>query len=115
MGIWEIVYIIGAILVALFYGFRYPIIWWKKEDWDKCPLSFKIREFIWNFLGSTIGFSIYYFLIKEAIFVVKSQKYEIINFNHVLLLLIAIIGISGFIPLCVDIVSRKIGELINRK
>lgn len=115
MVIFNWVYPIISLVISLFYGLFAVIIFFGKDHYQKLPLSNKIREAIFNFSGTVVGFALFYYLIRKAIFSILEKQYNLINLTDVLLLIIAIIGIFGLLPWTMHTIAGKIAEILGPK
>jgi hypothetical protein len=74
----------------------------------------KIRKFIEQFLSSVAGYALLYYLIRKSVYAVANEEYTLLNMTDILLLVISLIGISGFLSFAVYMVSGKISEILKK-
>lgn len=97
MANFDLIYLIVSVVISIFYGIFAEKIFLREKQYRELALCKKIRKFIIHFFGTAIGFSILYFLIKKAMFCLSTNQYNE-SMVDVLLLIIALLGVSGFIP-----------------
>ena len=115
MDYFSCIYLVVASLVALFHAFVMPILGvGGMEQYNPLPWYDKIRKFIEQFSSSVIGFGLFYFLIEKSIYVVSAKQYALINIADVLLLVIALLGISGFLSFAVYSTATNITAIFRK-
>ena len=107
------VYLIISLAISSFYGLFAVIIFFGKNHYQTLPLAKKIREALFNFSGAAMGFTVFYYLIRKAVFSVSEKQYNLMNLTDVLLLIVAIIGIFGLLPWTMHTVAGKIAEILS--
>jgi len=108
------VYLVTSLVISLFYGLFAVLIFFGRHHYQALPLVKKIREALFNFSGAAIGFTVFYYLIRKALFSVSEKQYNLINLTDVLLLIVAIIGIFGLLPWTMHTIAGKIDEILSR-
>ena len=108
------VYLAIAVFVSLLYGLYAVDIFSEEGAFKKLSGSRKVREITLHFTGTAIGFAILYYLVRKAHFSVLVKNYNLLNVTDVLLLLLALIGVAGYLPHAMGIVSNKISSLLSK-
>ena len=67
-------YLIISLVISLFCGLFAVIIFFDKNHYRALPLTKKIREAIFNFSGAAVGFTLFYYLIRKAMFSVLKKR-----------------------------------------
>ena len=101
-------------MVSLFYGLFAVKIFLGEETYKGLSNTKRAREIIFNFLGAAVGFLILYFLIRKAIYCVNAHEYKDENIIDILLLIIALIGISGYLPYTIFSLSNGIHKMLEK-
>ena len=108
-----ITYIVVAVSISLFYGFKavnifvYPEI---KQEQPKYKKSWFIHQFLFNFFGSLAG----WFLVFVFIGILNDVPLKDLNFVHLLVFLFGVLGIVGLLPTSLVQVSDYLGKLMKR-
>lgn len=113
MSKFDILYLSVSFIISFFHGWFAVIIFFGRKHYDNLPLTNKFREGIFNFLGSAVGFLIFYYLIREGLFSISKGQYTLFNGIDIILLIISIIGISGYLPWVTYTISSRINEILN--
>lgn len=109
----DLIYLIVSMVVGIFYGIFGEKIFLRERQYKELALCKKIRKFIIHFFGVAIGFLILYFLIKKSIFCLSTNQYSE-NMIDVLLLMIALLGVFGFIPDVAYKIKEGVDSLVGR-
>lgn len=105
MNFWQILFIIIAFIVIVFYTLFAPEAFFhntyrKKENpklfdrWEDKRLAWNIHQSFIHFIGSSVGFVSLYILF----FYVGVDNPKDYGVTHLILFLLGISGIMGFIP-----------------
>ncbi len=106
------VFLALALGFSLFYGLAFKQIWMSTSS--KLTKSRWFHEAWFNFVGSLIGW-ICMFAIYESLFNFPWQTLVInISWQHIILFVIGILGITGLLPYTLWSVSRGIDEFIKK-
>lgn len=108
------IYLILAVFVSLLYGLYAVDIFSEEGAFRKLSAERKVREIALHFIGTAMGFAVLYYLVRKAQFSVMVKNYNLINMTDVLLLVVALIGVSGYIPQAMGVISNKIAALLNK-
>ncbi len=103
-----------ALAFSLFYGFKAFDIF--GVDHANKPRAWKFHQFWLNFVGSVAGWITLWLVIQRVAFVIRLPEHAL-KASDFLLLLIAFIGVTGFLPLSVvsfiqgirDIAAKVLG------
>ena len=106
----DIIFIIIGISFSLFYGLFCKQIWFSDT---KITKSRYIHEIWFNFVSSLIGWIFIYALCK-SIFANWVIIINEISWQHIILFLVGILGITGLLPHAIWSISRISDELIKR-
>gem|GEM_PF-65444 len=108
------VYLIVAVFVSLLYALFAVDIFAEPGTFKTLTSAKRIREITFHLAGSAVGFALLYYLIRKAQFSIYVKNYNLINITDVLLLLIAFIGISGYLPYVAGVLSNKLASLLGK-
>ena len=72
-------------------------------------------EKIFNFLGTAVGFLVLYYLIRKGSYSILEKQYTLITISDVILLIIALLGISGYLPWVAYKIADRVAEILGRK
>ena len=118
---WKIIFWIIALSVSIFYSswaFRIHLVDEKiveeQKDAPKNKAWF-IHQWWFNFIGSITGWFLLWILLPTILLTFGPQPgYYLFQLKDVALLLIAIIGITGHLPLTVFGIAVGMNSLINK-
>jgi peptidoglycan biosynthesis protein MviN/MurJ (putative lipid II flippase) len=113
MGLFDILYLIIAMSIIVFQAFVIPVIFC--SDYKIIPKRDKIRKFIEQFLSSTIGFYLLYYLLRKSLYAITKEQYTLFNIADILLLAISLMGVSGFLSFAIYHTSVKMHEYFGKK
>jgi len=106
----NIIFLIVALGFSLFYGFSCKQIWFPENS--KITKSRWLHEVWFNFVGSFIGW-ICIFAIYKSLSVFGWQTLVVnISWQHIILFLIGVSGITGLLPYILWGISRTLDQLI---
>ena len=112
--------IVTGIVASLFYGIYAINIFFPKDKVDGTKnehLSWKIHQFWLNFLGSALGWTILYYLLKRVDYLEKlgrNDYYYDISFLDIFSVFIAFVGITGFLPMTIVGLINSISTLAQK-
>lgn len=116
--LWKITFWLVALSFSLFYSFYAFKIHLTDENFIKAQK--KNNNFAWlfhqwwfNFIGSITGWSILWILIPPFFLIFCQQTTSHISFKEFLLLLIALLGITGYLPLTLFGIAKNAEKAIN--
>lgn len=99
----SILYVIVGLGVSLFYGIFVDQIW-IFNNWKDKNNYHKFWQHFLNFLGGIYGFGALYYLLHKLHLRIST------NLGDVFILLIAIMGTMGLLPLAMDSLARNINK-----
>ena len=111
------IYLLVAGLTSLFYGVFAVKKFWGETRYKELKENKKIElvwQLIFNFLGAAVGFLVLYFLIRKAMFCISTGEYDYESIIDVLLLIIALLGISACLPAVTYKLTEGIGQIIDK-
>ena len=116
MSLFTIIYIAVALGVSLFYGFFGVIIFSGKKYYNSLTKMQKVRKFIIFFVPTILGFSLLYYLINKVLYCMTTEpkQYNLISVTDVLLLIIALMGIAGYLPNVIYRITRGINKIVEK-
>ena len=106
-------YWLVAFVVSIFYSVFGEKMALRAEPYKGLDLSKKIRKHFIHFLGSLVGFGLMYFLIRKAMFSIDEGQYTE-NIADVLLLIIALLGMLGYLPDVSYSIKKKTADLLEK-
>ena len=107
-----IIFWVIAFIFSLFYSFKaFSIheVTPRKENW---PWTFHQHWF--NFIGSITGWVVLWIVLPTFYQCIVNQCVNPLSFKDIILFLVAILGITGYIPLTLYGIARSFNELVNR-
>lgn len=110
MEIFDIVYLFISIPVVIFQALVIPKLFC---NWTAEKRINKIRKFIEQFLSSVVGYALLYYLIRKSIYVISTKQYTLLGITDILLLVISLIGISGFLSLTIYRVAGELPDMFK--
>jgi hydrogenase-4 membrane subunit HyfE len=111
MKIFNIVYLIISVSIVLFQAFVLPKMFC--GEYSKEKLCSKIRKFIEQFMSSVVGYGFLYYFIRKVAYAIINTQYDLFNIADILLLIISLMGVSGFLSFVIYKVSGKILEILK--
>jgi hypothetical protein len=84
------------------------------KDKEKRPDPRLIGQRWFNFLGSISGWLILWILLPNLIQCFKYQATNDLSMKDIILFLIALIGVSGYLPLLLFGIAKSANELANK-
>jgi len=113
MAYFNPIYFLIAVGVSIFYGIYGEKIFLREKQYKDLTGCKKIRKFIIHFSGSAAGFLVLYYLMQKAMFCMYIGKFDM-NLTDILLLVIALMGISGFFPEVADKLRKGAVYIIEK-
>jgi hypothetical protein len=111
LNICPVVFACVTLAFSLFYGFKASDIF--DVDHAGRPWAWKFQQFWLNFVGPTAGWVILWIVVQRLRSVIHSPE-QSLNFSDFVLLLIALIGVTGFLPLSVVSFIQGIRDIAGR-
>lgn len=112
MKLFNVAYFLISAFIIIFQSFTVPRVFC---DYSKESLSNKVRKFIEQFLSSLAGFFLLYYLILKSVYAITCERYDLFGITDILLLVIALIGVSGFLSLAIYKTAGEIGKILGNK
>ena len=103
-----------AIIFSLFYGFSGWLLWYKQDEKPKLRTIRLIHEIWFNFIGSFIGWLCIFIIYKSLLPFGWEKAVYNITWQHIVLFIIGVLGITGLLPYVLWSISRSIDLLIER-
>ena len=113
MQIFNICYIIIALLISLFYGSFAVRIWLINPE--KYKFTQRVYQFIFNLLGGLYGFALLYYLLYKVNLSFQTNDFKTMNFGDIVILIMAIMGTMGQLPGAISNLARNIHSAIGRR
>jgi hypothetical protein len=111
LNICPLVFACVALAFSLFYGFKASDIF--DVDHADRPWAWKFQQFWLNFVGSAAGWVILWIVGQRLSLVIRSPE-QSLNLSDFVLLLIAFIGVTGFLPLSVVSFIQGIRDIAGK-
>jgi len=112
MRCFNIFYIVFSIIAILFQAIVIPRVF--TDKYSDIPFIHKVRKFFEQFISSISGYALLYYIIRKCFYAITKEQYTIFNIADIFLLIIALIGISGFLSLTIYNMSGKINEILKK-
>jgi hypothetical protein len=107
----NIVFFSAAFIFSCFYGFGSQKIWFPKEEVNRVKL---IHEIWFNFFSSFLGWICLYAVYISLSIVPPTDLVRSISWQHLILSLIASLGITGLLPYTLWGISRTPAEIMKK-
>ena len=108
----SVIFWVMAIIHSAFYtfwAFKIHLVSFPKDNYPRI-----IHQRWFNFLGSITGWLILWVLLPTLMQSFTNQLTESISVKEIILLLIALISLSGYLPLALFGIARSANELANK-
>lgn len=116
MNLFDYIFLIIASAVTLLQAFVMPILGVGGfKNYKSLPWYDKARKFIEQFLSTVMGFVVFYYLVRKGIHIINSEQYTLFNITDVLLLIVSLLGLSGFLSYAVFKTAANIDEILKAK
>jgi hypothetical protein len=116
MNQFNTIYLILALVIILLQAFVMPILGVGGfEIYKSLPWYDKVRKFIEQFLSTTVGFVVFYYLLRKGIHIIDLKQYTLFSITDILLLIISLLGLSGFLSYAVFKTAANIDEILKAK
>jgi hypothetical protein len=106
-----VVFAVVALVFSLFYGwYAFDIF---RVDRRSMRIPERVHQFWLNFLGSIAGWLLLWVAVQRLAFVIASPVHPL-KVSDFILLLVAFIGVTGFLPLSVVSFIQGIRDIAGR-
>ena len=111
----DIIFLILAISFSIFYGVFWKQIWATPLSMSSGLSKSRFLHEVWfNFTGSLAGWICLY-IIYKSLSVFTWQTIVInISWQHILLFVIALMGITGLLPYILMSISRTVDQIVGK-
>lgn len=108
-----IFFLVIGFAFSLFYGLRWKEIWFLQEN-QKLTKSRWVHEAWFNFVGSAVGWSCFYILFSSLSVFSWQELITNILWQHLIVFLIGLMGITGLLPYILWSISRVIEQIVTK-
>jgi hypothetical protein len=98
-SLWHWLYVLGAGGMSLFYG-RYACSIFSVDQKDK-PKQWHWHQFWFNFLGAVVGWAAAWSVLGSVLACAKGGCTDAISISSALIFLVAFVGVTGHLPMCI--------------
>jgi hypothetical protein len=117
-NLWKVVFWIVALTFSCFYSFKAFSIHltnasFVKDQKKNKKYAWLFHQWWFNFVGAIVGWTILWVLLPSIIIALIAHNPTSISVADFLLLLIALLGITGYLPLTLFGIARNTESLIS--
>lgn len=83
------------------------------QSYSQQPFTWKVHQFLFNFIGSFTGWGALYYLIFIRLNLFKVKPEFKLEYVDIIIFIIGMIGITGYIPVTIDQIERLLGSVLQ--